>query len=186
MTRIGLKSDEDDAGRAAGADAGNLLARVRGRGADSILLCAHLDTVPATAPIEPTIVDGAWCNANPAILGADNKAAVAVMLTLAERLVNGSPRPKAGLELLFTVSEENGLRGTKAFDVGRLRSDFGYVFDHATPIGEVVFAAPTYQRFSAELKGRAAHAGIQPEAGRSAIAAAAHGIAAHEARTPRQ
>jgi tripeptide aminopeptidase len=178
LTRIGLKSDEDDAGRAAGANAGNLLARVRGRGADSILLCAHLDTVPATAPIEPTVVDGAWCNANPAILGADNKAAVAVMLTLAERLANGSPRPKAGLELLFTVSEENGLRGAKAFDVGRLRSDFGYVFDHATPIGEIVFAAPTYQRFSAELKGRAAHAGIQPEAGRSAIAAAAHGIAA--------
>ena len=76
------------------------------------------------------------------------------------------------------MSEEIGLQGAKAFDVGRLRSDFGYVFDHASPIGEIVIASPTYQRIGAELQGRAAHAGIQPEDGRSAIAAAAHGIAA--------
>jgi len=59
-----------------------------------------------------------------------------------------------------------------------LLSRFGYVFDHATPIGEVVLSAPTYYRILAELHGRAAHAGIRPENGRSAIAAAARGIAA--------
>ena len=59
-----------------------------------------------------------------------------------------------------------------------LRADFGYVFDHATPIGEVVIASPTYYRLSAEFHGRAAHAGIRPEAGRSAMLAAAHAIAA--------
>jgi tripeptide aminopeptidase len=51
------------------------------------------------------------------------------------------------------------------------------VFDHASPIGEVVLASPTYYRIVAELHGRAAHAGIRPEVGRSAIAAAARGIA---------
>ena len=59
-----------------------------------------------------------------------------------------------------------------------LRADFGYVFDHATPIGEVVIASPTYYRLSADFHGRAAHAGIRPEAGRSAVLAAAHAIAA--------
>src|SRR5207237_1652450 len=55
---------------------------------------------------------------------------------------------------------------------------FGYVFDHASPIGEIVIASPSYHRIEAEFHGRAAHAGIRPEDGRSAIAAAAHGIAA--------
>ena len=83
-----------------------------------------------------------------------------------------------GLELLFTVVEENALAGAKAFDAGRLRSRFGYVLDHATPIGEIVVASPTYYRLSAEFQGRAAHAGIRPEAGRSAILAAAQAVAA--------
>ena len=68
--------------------------------------------------------------------------------------------------------------GALAFDVGRLDSRFGYVFDHATPIGEIVTAAPTLHRIVAEFHGRAAHAGVRPEAGRSAIAAAARAIAA--------
>jgi tripeptide aminopeptidase len=101
---------------------------------------------------------------------------VAVMLELARRCsVEGSP---VGLELLFTVSEENALAGAKAFDASVLQSDFGYVFDHATPIGEIVTASPTYFRIAAEFHGRAAHAGIRPEDGRSAILAAAHAIAA--------
>jgi tripeptide aminopeptidase len=78
---------------------------------------------------------------------------------------------------LFTVSEEVALRGAKAFDPGLLSSRFGYVFDHASPIGEVVVASPTYYRIIADVHGRAAHAGIRPENGRSAILAAARGIA---------
>jgi tripeptide aminopeptidase len=177
LARIGLEVDEDDAGPSAGADAGNLFARIEGRGGDSILLCAHLDTVPPTAPIEPVLIDGGFTNSGDGIIGADNKAAVAVMLELARRLHGAPQPPPVGVELLFTVSEENGLHGAKAFDVGRLRSGLGFVFDHATPIGEIVVASPTYQRVVAELHGRAAHAGIRPEEGRSAIAAAASAIA---------
>jgi tripeptide aminopeptidase len=141
-----------------------------------VLLCAHLDTVDAVAPIEPVIVDGGWENAHDGILGADNKAAVAVLLELARRAkIEGSP---VSLELLFTVSEENALAGAKAFDVGKLRADFGYVFDHASPIGEVVIASPTYFRLAADFHGAAAHAGIRPEEGRSAIVAAAQAITA--------
>ena len=180
LRRIGLEVDEDDAGPSAGADAGNLYARVAGRGAESIMLCAHLDTVPPTAPIEPVLIDGGWENARDGILGADNKAAAAVMLELARRLARAPDPPAVGVEFVFTVSEENGLHGAKAFDVGRLRSRFGFVFDHATPIGEIVIASPTYQRIVAELHGRAAHAGIRPEDGRNAIAAAARAIATME------
>jgi tripeptide aminopeptidase len=175
---MGVGVEEDGAGAEVGSNAGNLLARIPGSGPDSIMLCAHLDTVPLDAPVEPVLVDGGWENANEAILGADNKAAVAVMLELTRRLTQGPEQPEVGLELLFTICEEIALQGAKAFDRSLLLSRFGYVFDHATPIGEIVVAAPTYYRISAELHGRAAHAGIRPENGRSAILAAARGIAA--------
>ena len=173
---MGLEVHEDDAAEAAGAECGNLLARVAGRTERSILLCAHLDTVAVTGDIEPVVEDGGWVNAHDAILGADNKAAVAVMLEVARRCAQ-EPGP-VGLELLFTVSEENALAGAKAFDASKLRSDFGYVFDHASPIGEVIVASPTYFRIAADFHGKAAHAGIRPEDGRSAILAAARAIAA--------
>jgi tripeptide aminopeptidase len=178
LEAMGLAVAEDDAAGPAGAECGNLLARIPGRSPDAptVLLCAHLDTVEPVADIDPVVVDGCWENANAGILGADNKAAVAVMLEVARRAaIEGSP---VGIELLFTVSEENALAGAKAFDVSQLEADFGYVFDHATPIGEVVIASPTYFRIGAEFRGQAAHAGIRPEAGRSAILAAAHAIGA--------
>ena len=163
---------------------GNLLARVRGRGERTILLCAHLDTVPPVAPIEPVLVDDGWENANDGILGADNKSAVAMILEVARRCsVEGSP---VGLELLFTVAEEVGLQGAKRFDASQLRSEFGYVFDHATPIGEVVTASPTLYRIEAEFHGKSAHAGLRPETGRSAILAAAHAAVGDAARPHRR
>jgi len=86
----------------------------------------------------------------------------------------------ASLELVFTVAEEDGLRGAKALDLGALRSPFGFVLDHASPIGEVITAAPTYKRLAAEFEGTEAHSGIRPEDGRSAIAAAATAISRME------
>ncbi|MGI8558103.1 MAG: M20/M25/M40 family metallo-hydrolase [Solirubrobacteraceae bacterium] len=142
----------------------------------SLLLCAHMDTVPLAAPVEPVLVDGGWENQNEGILGADNKAAVAVLLELARRYAR-APAPVA-LELLFTVEEERALGGAKQFDVSALRSRVGFVFDHASPIGEIVCASPTYYRLEATLRGASAHAGVRPEDGRSAIVAAARAVAA--------
>lgn len=173
---LGFSVTEDDAAASTGAGAGNLLARIPGRSERWVMLCAHLDTVPHEGVVEPILVDGGWQSAGDTILGADNKAAVAVLLALAHRAAaEGSP---IGVELVFTVSEENVLAGAKAFDVGQLRSALGFVYDHATPIGEVVVAAPTYYRLRAAFHGAAAHAGICPEDGRSAILAASKAIAA--------
>jgi tripeptide aminopeptidase len=175
LRSLGLEVEEDDAGTRVASPAGNLLTRIPGRGTESMLLCAHIDTVPLTAAVEPVLVDGGWENANDGILGADNKSAVAILIELARRLAANPP--EVGVELLFTICEEVSLRGSREFDVGRLRSSFGYVFDHATPIGEIVLSSPSHQRLFAEMRGRAAHAGLRPEAGRSAIAAVAQAIA---------
>jgi tripeptide aminopeptidase len=176
---MGLEVEEDDAGAEAAADAGNLLTRIPGgSGAGSILLCAHLDTVPLASAVDPVLVNGGWENAQDGILGADNKSAVAIILELARRLTSAPQPPPVGVELLFTICEEISLLGSRAFDVSRLESSFGYVFDHATAIGEVVVASPSHYRVIGDLHGRAAHAGVRPEAGRSAIVAAARAIAA--------
>ena len=172
---LGLEVAEDGAGTAIGGDCGNLLARIPGSGDRFILFCAHLDTVPLAAPVDPVVRDGAWQNANEAILGADDKVAVAAMLLLARRL---TAAPAAvGVELLFTVGEELALAGVKEFETGVLRSTLGYVFDSASPVGGVVVASPSHYRIAAELRGVAAHAGLAPETGRSAILAAARAIA---------
>ena len=178
LRQLGLEVSEDGAGAKAKSDAGNLLSRVPGRGAGSILLSGHLDTVPLTAPVEPVLVDGGFENANEGILGADNKSALAIMIELARRLTTRPEPPPVGLELLFTICEEVGLAGSREFDASRLQSRFGYVFDHATPVGEIVLASPTQYVIAADIRGRAAHAGVRPEDGRSAIEAAARGVAA--------
>ncbi len=177
LETMGLDVTEDGSAPATGSEAGNLLARIPGPSPASMLICAHLDTVPPVAPIDPVLSGGYWENANPGILGADNKSAVAVALELARRFTSAPEPPPVGLELLFTVCEEVSLRGSRAFDVSALTSKFGYVFDHATPIGEVVLASPTHYRIVAEFRGRAAHAGVRPEAGRSAVLAAGRAIA---------
>ncbi|MET0760712.1 MAG: M20/M25/M40 family metallo-hydrolase [Thermoleophilaceae bacterium] len=173
---LGLEVEEDDTAEETGAGAGNLLARIPGpEGARTILLCAHIDTVPLDGPVQVLRQDGVLTNRHEAILGADNKAAIATVLGAARRLVRDEAPVE--VELLFTTSEERALRGAKAFDRGRLRADCGFAFDHASPIGEIVVASPTYYRLAASFRGHAAHAGIRPEAGANAIAAAAKAIA---------
>ena len=167
---LGLEVEEDEAG--------NLLARIAGpEGAPTVLLCAHMDTVPLDGPVEVVNENGLLTNRHEAILGADNKAAIATIMGAARRIVREG-KPAAGVEILFTTGEEQALEGAKAFDSSRLSADFGFVFDHASQIGEIVLASPTYYSLVARFKGKAAHAGIRPEAGHSAIAAAARAIAA--------
>lgn len=190
LAALGIDCVEDDAAGLARAAAGNLIARIppaevaqtspggtqaQSRGDSWIAFFAHVDTVPHEEPIVVVDDDGIFRSAGPTILGADNKAAVAVVMELAELLV-AEPAP-VGIELVFTVAEEQGLRGAAALDVEALRSGCGFVLDHATTIGELIVAAPTYKRLIADFRGVESHAGIRPEAGRSAIAAATAAIA---------
>ncbi len=175
LRELGLEVAEDDAAGPARAGSGNLVARVPGRGEGWVAFFAHLDTVPHDGRVEVKLADGVFTSAGPTILGADNKAAVAVIMELAARA--RSVPPATGIELVFTVAEEDGLRGAKEVDIASLRAPFGYALDHATAIGEVITAAPTYNRVSAEFEGVEAHSGIRPEDGRNAIAAAATAVA---------
>jgi tripeptide aminopeptidase len=176
LLALALEVDEDDAGARIDSTMGNLLCRVEPTAEGTpLFFCAHLDTVPVEAEIEPVVEDGVVRNAAGTILGADDKSAVAAMLEATRRVV-AENRPHAGIELLFTPKEEVGLRGADAFDASRLEARVGYVYDHAGPVGEVILGAPYQRKLDVVFRGRAAHAGMYPEEGRSAIAAAARAI----------
>jgi tripeptide aminopeptidase len=174
LRALGLEVSEDDAAAPAEAGAGNVLARLPGQSGEWVMFCAHLDTVPHRGQVEVVNDAGVFRSRGDTILGADNKAAVAVFMELVAR--HADEPPPIGIELLLTVAEEQGLRGAKAFDTSSLRSRWGFVLDHAGPVGEVIVTTPTQQRILADFTGVEAHAGIRPEDGNSAIAAAAAAI----------
>ena len=178
LRSLGVRVTEDDAGARIGSSAGNLYTRLPGsdQSGTPLLFCAHLDTVPPAGALEPFVdEEGIVRNAGGTILGADDKAAVAVMLEAARRIV-ADGLPHAGVELLFTPMEEVGLQGARAFDASALEAKAGFVYDQAAPIGDVVLGAPYARTVKARFHGRAAHSGMYPEDGRSAIQAAARAI----------
>jgi tripeptide aminopeptidase len=177
LDRLGLDWLEDDAAARLGSTTGNLVCRIPATVEEGVplLFCAHLDTVPVDGALEPVIDEGVVRNAGGTILGADNKAAVVAMLEATRRVVSEG-RDHAGIELVFTPQEEIGLLGATELDVSQLRARVGFVYDQAAPIGEIVVGAPSAQELVLRFHGRAAHAGMYPEEGRSAIVAAARAI----------
>ncbi len=177
LRELGADVHEDGAAARLPAGCGNIVGRfpATAPGGVPIMFCTHLDTVPVSGPIEVELVDGELTNRHAAILGGDNKSAVAVVLEAMRRVV-AEGRPHAGVELVFTPCEEIGLRGAHAFDPMPLNARFGFVYDHTGPVGDIVSSAPSLHRIDATFIGRSSHAGISPEAGRSAIVAAARAI----------
>jgi tripeptide aminopeptidase len=174
---LGLEPHEDGSGPAIGSSMGNIYVDLEPTVSGTpLFFCAHLDTVPPSGPLEPVVDGGVVRNAGGTILGADNKSAVVAMLEGVRRVL-AENRPHAGIELVFTPKEEVGLIGAYAFDHERLRAHVGYVYDHAGPVGEIILGAPWSYAMNVTFHGRAAHSGMFPEEGRSAIQAAAKAIA---------
>ena len=79
------------------------------------------------------------------------------------------------IEVIFTVCEEIGLLGAKHFDYSLMDSKFGYILD-STDIEGIVTKAPSANKITIKVYGRAAHAGAEPENGVNAILVASKAI----------
>ena len=142
---------------------------------EPVLLCAHTDTVRPTPGMEPVIRDGAVHTDGSSVLGADDKAAVAAIVEAVEAIAaDGTPHPP--VEVLFTVGEDVGHIGSKAFDTAEVRSRMAFVPDVDGPVGGIIMAGPTAESLRVTFHGRAAHAGTEPEEGRSALQMVARAI----------
>lgn len=167
----------DEASKQIGGTGGNVFARFRGTvEAPPLLLNAHVDTVQPTAGIQLVRDANEIRTDGRTILGADNKAGVAIILevlrTLKERNL-----PHPPLEVVFTIREEKGLQGAKVFDTRQLRARTGLVIDGGENPQVLYIGSPTHWKFEVVFYGKAAHAGAEPEKGRNAIAMAARAIA---------
>ena len=153
--------------------AGNLMARVAGFPSERddeapLLLNAHMDRVPPGLAHTPRIADGVMRSDGTTNLGADDAAGVAIILATVEAL-RERQCAHPPLLLLFTVGEEVGLTGAKAFDPAPWGAVEGIVFDNAGEAGEVVIRAATYIAFDVAIHGASGHPGKRLDGTVSAI-----------------
>jgi tripeptide aminopeptidase len=152
---------------------GNLIARAPAQPTERdseppILLNAHLDRVPPGKAHTPVLRDGALRSDGETNLGADDSAGIAIILHTVEELrTHEASHPP--LLLLFTVGEEVGLVGAKAFDPAPWGAREGTIFDNAGEPGEVVTRAATIIAFDVTLHGSGGHPGKRLAGTTSAI-----------------
>ncbi|PWI56982.1 M20/M25/M40 family metallo-hydrolase [Sulfoacidibacillus thermotolerans] len=177
VEELGYSVEEDHAGDIVGGNSGNLIIRVPGNPEwATVLLMAHMDTVAPGHGVRPIRQADRITSDGKTILGADDKVGVAGLLHLLTVLHStGEEHPP--LEVVFTVCEEVGLLGAKALNRSQLKASYGFVFDSGGSLGSIVTQGPAQAKMRAAVHGKAAHAGMAPEKGVSAIEVAGHAIA---------
>lgn len=174
---LGFEALIDNSSKVTGSNTGNLICLIDSKKEGRPLLFnAHMDTIQPTGQLRVIDKDGVIKSGGDTILGADNKAGLAVVIEMVEILKeSGLTHPP--LEVVFTTAEEVGLLGVNALDFLKLRSKLGFCFDGGGPAGHLIMQAPTQEVINIEFKGKAVHAGIEPEKGINAIYAAAKAAA---------
>lgn len=177
FTDLGLEVIEDGSKEQTGHGAGNLICTLKGNkeGVDPIYFTSHMDTVVPGQNIKPLIKDGVIVSDGTTILGADDKAGLAAILE-SLKVIKEKGIPHGDIQYIITVGEESGLVGAKALDPSLLKAKYGYALDSNGEVGDIIVAAPTQAKIHAIIKGKTAHAGLEPEKGISAISIAAKAI----------
>jgi tripeptide aminopeptidase len=178
FSALGLEVVEDDAHEKTEHEAGNLVATLKGSvdGCPTIYFTCHMDTVVPGKGIKPSIKNGYIVSDGTTILGSDDKAGIAAMLE-AVRVLKEREIPHGTIQFLITVGEESGLQGAKVFDPALLHAKYGFALDSNGKVGDIIVAAPYQAKITATIRGRSAHAGVNPEAGISAIQVASKAVA---------
>lgn len=185
MRQLGFDVEEDNAGQklrdeqgqhdelTSGGPAGNVIARKKGTQPDAapVLFAAHMDTVVSNSGVNAQEQDGVIKTDGKSILGADDKAGVAALLEAAA-VLQEQKYSHGPLEFVFTIAEESGLHGARLLDKTKLQAEYGFVMDSGGPPDEVIGSTPTEVDITVKIYGRAAHSGVNPEDGISAIAVA--------------
>ncbi len=178
--KLRIQLCEDDTAGKIGGNCGNLYGFAEGRGkyADSepVLFCAHMDTV-APGNNKKIIIkdDGTITSDHTTVLGADDRVGIAGIIEAYTGVVE-EELDHPPIEFLFTVAEEVYGLGSTALDYSKIRSGLAFAPDCSGEYGVYSSCEPTLISFEVRIKGKASHAGYEPEKGINAIAAAAAAI----------
>ncbi|MCX6361351.1 MAG: M20/M25/M40 family metallo-hydrolase [Armatimonadetes bacterium] len=177
LEAMGLEVVRDRAHETIEGQCGNLFATLPGNapGAEPLFLSAHMDTIEPNPDLVVVADDETLRSDGASILGADDKAGIAPILE-ALRVIIENKLPHGDIQVVFSISEETGLRGARYMDDSLLGPRCGFVLDTGPPVGTILTSAPAHDIIEATFTGRAAHAGIEPEKGVSAIQVAARAV----------
>ncbi|MGE5529784.1 MAG: M28 family peptidase [Patescibacteria group bacterium] len=156
----GVRVEQDDAGRAIGAAAGNLRVQLPGDPSlPRLLFAAHLDI--DAAPPQPAPRKGRAAS-RPDGNAADDRVGVALLLALGAR--RAGARIGCPVDLLLTVGEEACLAGSRQLAGKSLAADYGFVLDHPGPPGTMVVQGDAGVEFRAVLRAFPERSASPPEA----------------------
>lgn len=156
---------------------GNLVVKIPGTvKAPRIMFSAHLDTVPLCRGAVPVKKGNRIVPEGKTGLGGDNRASVAAVVTMAETVLRYN-LPHPPITLLFTVGEENGLHGAKAFEPAEGGNPALCFNLDGSGRRNGIIGALGANRWIAEIHGKSVHAAVNPEGGVSAAIIAANAIA---------
>ncbi|MEF3301894.1 M20/M25/M40 family metallo-hydrolase [Paenibacillus sp. GYB003] len=180
---LGLTVFEDDTAAVTGHGSGNLICTLEATPGNenlpTVLFTCHMDTVTPGKGIKPQVGDDGYIRSDgTTILGSDDKAGIAAMVE-AIRVLKEQSIPHGKLLFVITAGEESGLLGSRAMakqPPKQLAAKYGYALDSNGSVGQIAVAAPTQARIQITIKGRSAHAGVNPEDGVSAIQVASKAI----------
>ncbi|MEG0686544.1 MAG: M28 family peptidase, partial [Erysipelotrichales bacterium] len=176
LKELGFEVFIGEVGTEIGSNGYNICAKLAGNpDKDPILLSSHVDTVSPGKGIKP-IVDGDIIKTDGStILGGDDKSGIAIIVECMSVIKdkNLDSRP---IEACFSIYEEQGLKGAKTFDMSNITAKEGIIIDSGGPIGSIATCAPAQDIINVNVYGKAAHAGMEPEKGISAIQIAARAI----------
>lgn len=176
LENMGYTTYEDDAGSKIGGNSGNVICTIKGNKAVSpILLFAHMDTVVPGLGKKPIVQGNMIKSDGTTILGGDDVAGIECILE-AIRVIKEEGIQHGDIQIAFTIAEEGGLFGAKYLDYSKIHAKYGFVLDGSGEIGTVAVKAPSQYKIDVGIKGKAAHAGMEPEKGISAIQIAAEAI----------
>jgi tripeptide aminopeptidase len=179
LRQLGFDVYVDDAGVKLSGETGNIIATLKGnRPGKPVLFSSHMDTVSPGEGIHPIIIDeasGIIKSDGTTVLGADDKAGIAAILE-AMRIIKENNIDHGDIQIVFSIWEEGGLFGAKYLDYSKINADFAFVLDGGGAPGKIIVKAPAQDSIEVKIKGKAAHAGVSPEEGISAVMVAARAI----------
>lgn len=177
LTGLGMTVTFDRTGEKLGTETGNLIATMKGTtGGTPILFSSHMDTVQQPGEsVTPVMDDGIIKSDGTTILGSDDKAGITAFIE-AVHVLKENNIPHGDIQAVFTIWEEGGLFGSLNLDYSLLKAKRAFVLDSGGPIGSVTNQGPAQDKIEAVFKGKAAHAGVAPEEGISALQMAARAV----------
>ena len=178
LKREGLEPFVDDIASTIQGETGNVICHLKGDASQpSIMLCAHLDTVEPGLGKKPRVSDGYVYSDGNTVLGSDDIAGVSIIIESLRALIESGEK-HGDIWAVFTVAEEIGLLGSKNINVEELgiKPDYCFVLDSGGSIGTADIKGPFQNQIKMIFKGKAAHAGLEPEKGVNAIKVAARAV----------